>query len=151
MKAAGYAALLLIGVSLWPCIGATAETPDIRQLIDRAEREGFTDPEAQNRDARAALDALQRSPDADLEIRTRLILCEYDSERNLHAAEDQAQRSLALLPVAHDAGLHAGVLTCQGEIRETAGDNAEALRLYTLAVAAATTTRDDTKLAAALY
>jgi diguanylate cyclase (GGDEF)-like protein len=151
VRAAEYATLLLIGVSLWPAIQATAATPDIRQLIERAEQEGFTDPEAQNHDARAALDALQRSPNADLEIRTRLILCEYDSERNLHAAEDQAQRSLELLPQAHDAGLRAGVLTCQGETRETAGDNAEALRLYTLAVAAATTTRDDTKLAAALY
>jgi diguanylate cyclase (GGDEF)-like protein len=151
VKAAGYAALLLIGVSLWPGIGSTTAPPDIRQLIDRAEKEGFTDPEAQNRDARAVLETLQRSPDADLEIRTRLILCEYDSERNLHAAEDQAQRSLALLPQSHEAGLRAGVLTCQGETRETAGDNAEALRLYTLAVAAATTTHDDTRLAAALY
>ena len=151
MKAAGYAALLLIGVSLWPAIGATAAAPDIRQLLDRAEQEGFTDPEAQNRDAHAALDALQRSPDAEQEIRTRLILCEYDSERDLHAAEEQAQRVLALLPRADDAGLRAGVLTCQGETRETAGANAEALRLYTLAVDAATTSHDDTKLAAALY
>ncbi len=140
MKAAGCAALLLVGVSLWPGTRATAATPDIPQLIDRAEKEGFTDPEAQNRDARAALDALQQSPDPDQEIRTRLILCDYDSERDLNAAQDQAQHALALLPQAHEAGLRAGVLTCQGETRETAGDNAEALRLYTLAVEDATTT-----------
>ena len=151
MNAAGYARWLLIGVSLLPGIGATAATPDIRQLIERAEQEGFTDPEAQNRDARAALEALQQNPNADQEIRTRLILCEYDSERDLHAAEDQAQRVLGMLPLAHDAGLRAGVLTCQGDTRETAGDNAEALRLFTLAVGAATTTANDARLADALY
>lgn len=151
VNAAGYARWLLIGVSLLPGIGATAATPDIRQLIERAEQEGFTDPEAQNRDARAALEALQQNPNADQEIRTRLILCEYDSERDLHAAEDQAQRVLGMLPLAHDAGLRAGVLTCQGDTRETAGDNAEALRLFTLAVGAATTTANDARLADALY
>jgi diguanylate cyclase (GGDEF)-like protein len=151
VKAAGCASWLLIGVSLLPGIGATAAAPDIRQLIERAEQEGFTDPEAQNRDARAALDALQQNPNADQEIRTRLILCEYDSERDLHAADDQAQRVQALLSQAHDAGLRAGVLTCQGDTRETAGDNVEALRLFTLAVGAATTTHDDARLADALY
>jgi diguanylate cyclase (GGDEF)-like protein len=151
VRAAGYARWLLIGISLLPGIGATAAAPDIRQLIERAEQEGFTDPEAQNRDARAALDALQQKPNADQEIRTRLILCEYDSERDLHAADDQAQRVLARLSQAQDAGLRAGVLTCQGETRETAGDNVEALRLFTLAVDAATTTHNDARLADALY
>jgi diguanylate cyclase (GGDEF)-like protein len=151
VKAAGYAGWLLIGVSLLPGIAAAAAAPDIRQLIERAEQEGFTDPEAQNRDARAALDALQQNPNADQEIRTRLILCEYDSERDLHAADDQAQHVLALLPQARDAGLRAGVLTCQGDTRETAGDNVEALRLFTLAVDAATTAHSDGRLPDALY
>jgi diguanylate cyclase (GGDEF)-like protein len=146
----GRTAWLLIGVLSWSAAGIAAAMPDIRQLVARAEQEGFTDPEAENRDAHTALDELQRSPDADLETRTRLLLCDYDSERDLRAAEEQAQQALALLPRVHDAGLRAGVLTCQGETRETAGDNAQALRLFTLAVNAATGAHNNSKLAAAL-
>jgi diguanylate cyclase (GGDEF)-like protein len=151
VRAVGWTALLLLGVSLWSTIGTAAAMPEIRQLVDRAQREGFTDPEAQNRDARAALIALQRSPDTDLEIRARLLLCDYESERDLHAAEEQAQKATALLPRASDAGLRAGVLNCQGETRETAGDNVQALQLFSEAVAAATVARDDSSLADALY
>jgi diguanylate cyclase (GGDEF)-like protein len=150
VRAVGWTALLL-GVSLWSTIGAAAAAPDTRQLVDRAQQEGFTDPEAESRDARAALIALQRDPDADLEIRARLLLCDYESERDLHAAEEQARKAVALLPQATDAGLRAGVLNCQGETRETAGDNAQALQLFTEAVAAATVARNDTSLADALY
>jgi diguanylate cyclase (GGDEF)-like protein len=150
VRAVGWTALLL-GVSLWSTIGAAAAAPDTRQLVDRAQQEGFTDPEAESRDARAALIALQRDPDADLEIRARLLLCDYESERDLHAAEEQARKAVVLLPQATDAGLRAGVLNCQGETRETAGDNAQALQLFTEAVAAATVARNDTSLADALY
>ena len=137
--------------SLLPVCGFAAAVPGIEHLVSRATTEAFTDPEAENRDARAALDALQRSPDADLEIRARLLLCDYESERNLSAAEDQARRALSLLPQARNPGLRAGVLTCQGETRETAGDNAQALALFTQAQAVATSAHDDEKLAAALY
>ncbi len=138
--------------SRWcPATGIGAPAPDIQQLIARAEQEAYTNPEALNRDAQGALAALQVRPDADLEIRARLLLCEYDSERDLGAAQDQAQRALALLPQSHAPGLRAGVLTCQGESRETAGDNAQALQLFTQAVAAASSSRDDEKLASALY
>ena len=98
MRAAGCAALLLTGVALLPATGGCAGNADIEQLVSRAETAGLTDPEALNRDARHALAALQNKPDVDLEIRTRLLLCNYDSERDLIAAEDQAQRVLALLP-----------------------------------------------------
>ena len=151
MRAAGCAALLLIGVSLLPASGIGAPAPQIEQLVNRAEQEGFTDPEALNRDARLALAALQSKPDVDLEIRTRLLLCDYNSERDLSAAEDQARRVLALLPQSHDPGLRAGALTCQGETRETVGDNAQALLLFTQAVAVAGGAHNDEKLAAALY
>lgn len=151
MRAAGCAAWLLMGASLLPVCAVAAAAPEIQQLISRAEAEGLTDPAAQNRDAHAALEALQRSPDADLEIRARLLLCEYDSERDLSAAEDQIRRAQALLPQARAAGLRAGVLTCQGETRETAGDNAQALALFTQATAVASSAHDDEKLAAALY
>ncbi len=151
MRAAGCAALLLMGVSLLPAAGSGASAPEIQQLISRAEQAGFTDPEALNRDARLALAALQSHPDVDLEIRTRLLLCDYNSERDLGAAADQAQRALALLPQSHDPGLRAGVLTCQGETRETAGDNVQALLLFTQAVEVATAAHNDRKLATALY
>ena len=151
MRAAGRAALLLVGLSLLPATGSGAPAASIQQLLSRAEKEGFTDPEALNRDARLALAALQSLPDVDLEIRTRLLLCDYNSERDLSAAEDQAQRVLALLPQSHDPGLRAGALTCQGETRETAGDNAQALLLFTQAVNVAGAAQNDEKLAAALY
>lgn len=151
MRGVQFAASLLIGISLLAANGSAAAAPDVGQLLDRAEHEGFTDPEAQNRDAQAALSALQRTPDVDQEIRTRLILCDYDSERDLQAAQTEAQRVFALLPQSHDAGLRAGALTCQGDTRETAGDNAQALLLFGLAVVSATNAHDDVKLAAALY
>lgn len=151
MRAAGCAALLLIGLSLLPAPGLLAGVPEIQQLVTRAEHEGYTDPEALHRDAQAALVALRSTPDPDLEIRTRLLLCDYDSERDLSAAGDQAQRVLGLLPQAHDPGLRAGLLVCQGETRETVADNGQALRLFTQAVAVATGAHDDEKLATALY
>jgi diguanylate cyclase (GGDEF)-like protein len=151
VRAAGVAVLLLTGVALLPATGSGAPASQIEQLISRAESEGLTNPEDLNRDARAALAALQSRPDADLEIRARLLLCEYSSERDLAAAQDQARRVLALLPRSHDPGLRAGALTCQGETRETAGDNAQALLLFVQAVDAATSAHNDEKLAAALY
>jgi diguanylate cyclase (GGDEF)-like protein len=151
VRAAGSTALLLIGLSLLPASGINAAVPQIQQLVTRAEHEGFIDPEALNRDAQAALAALQSNPDPDLEIRARLLLCDYNSERDLSAAEDQAQRVLALLPQARDPGLRAGLLICQGEARETAADNGPALQLFTQAVDVATGAHNDVELAAALY
>jgi diguanylate cyclase (GGDEF)-like protein len=151
VRAAGCTALLWIGVSLLSASQIDAAVPQIQQLVTRAEHEGLTDPEALNRDAQAALAALQSTPDPDLEIRTRLLLCDYNSERDLSAAEDQARRALALLPQAHDPGLRAGLLICQGETRETVADNGRAMQLYTQAVEVATDAHNDEKLAAALY
>ena len=59
VRAAGCTALLLIVMSLLPAPRIDAAVPQIQQLVTRAEREGFTDPEALNRDAQAALAALQ--------------------------------------------------------------------------------------------
>jgi len=143
--------LLLMGVVLMPASGIGASAPQIQQLITRAEKEALTNPEDLNRDARAALAALESKPDVDLEIRARLLLCEYESERDLHAAEDQIQHVFALLPKSLDPGLRAGALVCQGETRETAGDNAQAQLLFSRAVEVAGSAHNDEKLAAALY
>src|SRR5580658_5842908 len=82
VRTAGYAALLWIGVALWPAPGSAASAPQIRELVAQAEKEAMSNPEALHRDAQAALSALKATPDPDLEIRTRLLLCEYDSERS---------------------------------------------------------------------
>ncbi len=47
--------------------------------------------------------------------------------------------------------MRAGALTCQGEARETAGDSALALQLFTQAVEDATGAHNDNTLADALY
>ncbi len=150
MRAAGYTALLWIGVALSPASGSAASVPQIQGLVAQAEKEARSNPDALHRDAFAALAALKTSPNPDLEIRTRLLLCEYDSERDLAAAEEQARQTLLLLPQAHDPGLQAGVLTCQGETRETAGDNAQALQLFSTAISIASAAHNDEKLANAL-
>jgi diguanylate cyclase (GGDEF)-like protein len=150
VRAASYTALLWIGVALLPAPGSAASVPQIRELVAQAEKEAMSNPEALNRDAQEALSALKATPDPELEIRTRLLLCEYDSERDLAAAAEQARQTLALLPLVHDPGLRAGVLTCQGESSETAGDNAQALQLFSAAINVASTAHNDEKLAEAL-
>jgi len=120
-------------------------------LIDRAWAGARTDPDASSRDAYAALEILSRTPDANLEIRARLLLCDHLSERDQPAAEQQIARARELLAKATRPGLQAGVLTCEGTIRETAGDNAQARGLYERAVQVATDTADKEMLAGALF
>jgi diguanylate cyclase (GGDEF)-like protein len=119
-------------------------------LVDRAVVEVRTDPEASKRDAEGALAVLQRRPDADLEIRARILLCDYQSERDPTAAQRQIDAMTALLPKAKRPGLRAGMLNCQGEVAETAGRNAEARTAYENAVTVATNANDDEMLALAL-
>lgn len=128
-----------------------AEPHPAQSLIDRAWARARTDPDASSRDAYAALDILGRQPDSDLEIRARLLLCDHLSERNRPAAEQEVARVRDLLPKAGRRGLEAGVLTCEGTIRETAGDNSTARNYYERAVRVATNTADDEMLAGALF
>jgi diguanylate cyclase (GGDEF)-like protein len=120
-------------------------------LIDRGALDMRSDPEVSRRDAEAALRVLQQQPDADLEIRARLLLCDYYSERDATAAQEQIAQASALLPRARRAGLRAGVLSCQGAVRETAGDYRQARALYEQAREVATATHDDEMLAEALF
>jgi diguanylate cyclase (GGDEF)-like protein len=119
--------------------------------VERGIIEMRSDPEASKRDADEALRVLQKQPDADLEIRARLILCDYQSERDTQAAEREIDASTALLPKAHRTGLKAGLLDCQGAIYETAGNNAKARALYEQAVTVSAETHDDEMLAQSLY
>ena len=140
--------LLAIGVA-----GAYAadEPNPAKALIDRAWAGARTDPDASSRDARAALEILNRQPDVDLEIRARLLLCDHLSERDQAAAEQQIAQARELLTKATRPGLQAGVLTCEGTIRETVGDFAKARDLYERAVQVATETTDKEMLAGALF
>ena len=130
---------------------ALAPPHPAQSLVDRAVVEVRTDPEASKRDAESALAMLQRQPDTDLQIRARLLLCDYQSERNPAAAQQQIEAVTALLPQAKRPGLRAGMLNCQGEVAETAGRNAEARTAYENAVTVASNANDDEMLALALF
>jgi diguanylate cyclase (GGDEF)-like protein len=101
--------------------------------------------------AESALESLKRTPNPDLSIQARLILCNYYGERDHRAAVGQLEFAIALLPLARRAGLRAGVLTCQGDITEAAGDIDKASEFLNQAVQIAETTKDDEMLANALY
>jgi len=119
--------------------------------LARAQSAMRRDPVASESAALSALEALKRAPDPDLEIRTRLILCDYYNERDHTEAVRQLEFAIALLARAQRNGLRAGVLTCQGDIAETAGDNKKAGEYYDQAVTVATAAQDDEMLAGALF
>jgi len=136
-------------------LGATANSPPsvhpAQSLINRATAAMRSDPEASRAAAESALDELKRQPDIDLSIRARLILCDYYGERDYAAAARQLEFAIAVLPQAQRPGLRAGVLTCQADITEAAGDIVRAAAFLEQAVQIATDTKDDEMLADALY
>lgn len=120
-------------------------------IIERASVQQRTDPEASRKDAESALALLREKPDPDLEVRARLLLCDYLSERDHEAAESEFNAISLLLPKVNRGGLRAGLLTCQGETLETLGENSQALGAYEQAVRVAEEYRDDEMLAGALF
>jgi hypothetical protein len=68
--------------------------------VERGFIEMRTDPEASKRDAEEALRLLQKQPDADLEVQARLLLCDYQAERDTKAAELEIEAGMQLLPKA---------------------------------------------------
>jgi diguanylate cyclase (GGDEF)-like protein len=133
-----------------PAPGTVPANPAV-ELIERSIIEMRSDPEASRRDADAALKVLERHPDPDLEIRARLLLCDYQAERDTAAAERQIEAGTALLAHAHRLGLQAGLLDCRGEMLETAGDNVKARALFEQAITVSSQTHDDEMLAESLY
>jgi len=83
---------------------AAPERHPAQVIVDRADLAVRIDPEASRRGAEQALELLKRKPDVDLEIRARLILCDYQSERDTAAAEQQITQIEALLPTARRTG-----------------------------------------------
>lgn len=145
----------MVAVAAWLGAAAVAETPaavhPAQTLIEQGAIAMRSDPEASRRDAQAALAALKLQPDADLEIRARLLLCDYQSERNQAAVDAEVAAIEALLPKARRTGLRAGLLVCQGEMNETLGNNAQALAYYEQAVRVASEAHDDEMIAGALF
>jgi diguanylate cyclase (GGDEF)-like protein len=135
-----------------PCgIAWPADEKSALSLIEAGMVAVRSDPDASKRDAELALAMIRLHPDSDLEIRARLLLCDYYSERDGSAAQEQIAAATALLPQAQRQGLRAGVLTCQGETLETAGNYAGAETAFDAAVAAATAAGDQQMLAEALF
>jgi diguanylate cyclase (GGDEF)-like protein len=144
----GLAWLLLAGLSgaAWP-----ADDNSALALVETGTVAMRADPDASKRDAEQAIALIRLHPDTDLEIRARLLLCDYYSERDAGAAQQQIDAASALLAQAQRKGLRAGVLTCQGEILETAGNYARAGAEFDEAVAVAAAANDEQMLAEALF
>jgi diguanylate cyclase (GGDEF)-like protein len=140
-----------VALLLSPLLPAANAPDEAGKLIDAAVKAMRIDPDASKRYADQALQLLNKEPNADLEIRARLILCDYHSERDRAIADREISQATALLPLAQRQGLRAGLLTCEGDVNETAGDNARAKALYEQAVAVATAAQDDEMLAGALF
>ena len=143
----------LLAVTLIAATGTVqaVEPHPAQTYIDRAAAAVRSNPDNSARDAQAALNVLARQPNADLEIRAHLLLCDHLSERDRPGAEAEVAKARALLPKATLKGLEAGVLSCEGTILETASDNTRARQLYEQAVAVATRARDSEMLAGALF
>ncbi len=134
------------------CIAAASDaTNPATQLIERSAIAMRVDPEASRRDAEKALELLKRQPDVDLQVRAHLLLCDYLSERDRAAAEQQIAEASELLPQLHRQGLRAGLYECQGAIQENAADNSAAHDFYERAVSVATQAHDNEMLASSLF
>ena len=129
----------------------TGPSNSAEALIGQGTLAMRTDPDASKRYADRALELLKQRPDPDLEIRARLLICDYESERDTAAAQREIVAATALLPQAKRQGLRAGILDCEGETLENSGDNVKAMTLYTEAVSVATAQHDDEMLALSLF
>jgi diguanylate cyclase (GGDEF)-like protein len=139
---------------LWVTAAIAADAPPAHpaaDLVKRADHARRANLEEARRLADEALALIAAQPDADLEIRARLVLCEYYSENDLERARQMLARATTQLPLARRGGLRAGVHSCAGEIDESAGDFERALSAYERAVSAAEVAADDEFLANALY
>ena len=148
-------AMAVLAIILLP--GGRADEPaappvsPIEALIEQGTFAMRTDPDASKRNADQALELLKTRPNADLEIRARMLICDYQSERDTAAAQREIAAATALLPQARRQGLRAGILECEGASLENSGDNTQALAQYTEAVSVASAEHDDEMLAESLY
>jgi tetratricopeptide (TPR) repeat protein len=132
-----------------------AEAPDrpesVAELVDHADLAIRQDPDLSKRLAEQALLLLQDHPDADLEVRAQLVLCDHESERNQTATEALIASMEARLGAVKRLALRSGLLNCRGALQETLGNNTLARSFYEQAVSIAQSLRDDEMLAGALF
>jgi diguanylate cyclase (GGDEF)-like protein len=145
----GFAAWWLATLLCLPARAADEESA--LRLIERGTVAMRANPDESEQDAERALEVIQRHPDVDLEIRARLLLCDYYSERDVKAAQQQIDAADALLPRAQRKSLRAGVLTCRGETLQSAGDIEHAKAAFDEAIAVAAAANDEQMLADALF
>jgi len=152
------ARLLTVAALLCAALGhaMAADSGALAQLLDRAQAAVRVDPERTRQLAEQALQTLGPRPDADAaladqRLRAHLLLCDYHAERDRTTAEQHAAKARLVLPTAARQGLRAMLLTCEGDMHELAGDNAQAASLFEQAVTAAEQARDDEMLGDALY
>src|SRR5512139_1838951 len=81
---------VLFAPHVWGAEGPAAA----RKLIDNAVKAMRVDPDSSRRYADQALSLLAKEPDADLEIRARLILCDYQAERDKGAAQREISQAM---------------------------------------------------------
>ncbi|HEU0200397.1 MAG TPA: hypothetical protein VFR86_08180, partial [Burkholderiaceae bacterium] len=123
---------LLLSALLFPALrvpavaAARAADSAPARLIDQSRAAMRSDPETSRRLAEKALAVLAAQPDADLQVRAHLQLCDYYSERDAAAAQTEVAQARALLPRTTQPALRAGLLACEAELHEYAGQNARA-------------------------
>jgi diguanylate cyclase (GGDEF)-like protein len=146
-----------IAVAPGPSVAQTASAPaatqraELQQLIDRATAAVRTEPETLFRLTNQALALLAAHPDADQEAQVRVLRCDYFNERDRAAAQREIELLRALAPRLRHAGHRAGMLGCEGELYEQAGDNTRAMALYEEAVSVAEAAHDERRLADVLF
>lgn len=143
--------LLLLLLPLLPAQAAGDALAPARELVEQAQAQVKVDPDRSRKLAEQALALLATQPDADLGVRAHLLLCDYHSERDRDAAEQQLRQAQALVPSLKRKGLAAGLLGCEGVLSEGAGDNARALSMYEQEVQLAERTHDDEMQADGLF
>lgn len=139
------------GASAAAAISDAAPDHPARALLDRAVAALRTHPDDVLLLANQALEAVTRQPNADLEAQARILRCDHFNERDRDAAQRELEWMRPLVPRLRNPGLRAGMLGCEGEWHEQAGDSARALALYEQAVGVAETAHDDHRLADVLY
>jgi diguanylate cyclase (GGDEF)-like protein len=124
---------------------------EVRQLVEQSQAQMKIDPERSRKLAEQALQQLASRPDADLELRAHLLMCDYQSERDRAAAEQHLAQGADLVGKLQRKGLAAGLKGCEGGLFEGAGNNARALASYEEEVQIAEQAHDDEMLADGLF
>jgi diguanylate cyclase (GGDEF)-like protein len=141
--------LLLLPLAAYASDGALLGSA--ASLVERAQAAVRVEPEKSREYAEQALVMLARQPDPELQARAHLLLCDYHTERDRAKAEHHIERGRELLPHIRRKGLAAGLLSCEGELREGAGDSAGAMALYEQAVTIGEQAQDGEMAADAMF